>query len=192
MRSFIKLVLATVGRWYCERRFAFIEVGDGAVVMFWRFRGQGGGRFSVGRETRFEGRMTIERAGAKVTVGDRTFVGHCVLSCAEGIDIGNDVMIAWGVTIFDHGSHSIRFSERAMDVRNWNRGEKDWSVVDIRPVRIADRAWIGFGSIVLPGVTVGEGAVVGAGSVVTRDVPAWTVVAGNPARTIRTLSEDER
>ena len=72
------------------------------------------------------------------------------------------------------------------------RGHKEWAGVKIAPVRIANRAWLGFNVAVLPGVTVGEGAVVGACSVVTRDVPAWTIAAGNPARVLRELSDDER
>ena len=54
------------------------------------------------------------------------------------------------------------------------------------------KVWIGFNAIILKGVTIGEGAVVGAGSVVTKDVLPWTVVAGNPARLIREISENER
>jgi maltose O-acetyltransferase len=58
------------------------------------------------------------------------------------------------------------------------------------PIRIGDYAWIGSGAIILPGVTVGRGAVVAAGSIVTRDVPAFTIVAGNPARSIATRNQD--
>lgn len=101
-------------------------------------------------------------------------------------------MIAWGTSIFDHGSHSLRFSERSRDVIDWLRGEKDWTGVPIASVHIDHKAWVGFGSILLPGVRVGEGAIVGAGSVVTRDVPPWTIVAGNPARVVRELLEHER
>jgi galactoside O-acetyltransferase len=57
-----------------------------------------------------------------------------------------------------------------------------------RPVIIADKAWVGFNVSILKGVTIGEGAVIGACSVVTRDVPPFSVVAGNPARLIRTRS----
>jgi galactoside O-acetyltransferase len=61
-----------------------------------------------------------------------------------------------------------------------------------KPVKIEDKVWIGFNSIILKGVTVGEGAIVGAGSVVTKDVPPYTIVAGNPARIIRELTPEER
>ena len=56
------------------------------------------------------------------------------------------------------------------------------------PIRIADKAWLGMNVTVLKGVTIGEGAVVAAGSIVTKDVPPWTLVAGNPARVIKELS----
>ena len=64
--------------------------------------------------------------------------------------------------------------------------------VKISPVRINDRAWLGFNSIILKGVTIGEGAIIGAGSVVTKDVPAYTIVAGNPARIIQEIPLNER
>ena len=111
---------------------------------------------------------------------------------AERIEVGDDVMIAWGTTIVDHNSHSSSFSKRSEDVINWMQGKKDWSHVKTSPVKICDKVWIGFNTIILKGVTIGEGAVVGAGSVVTKNVPPWTIVAGNPARIIREIPEDER
>jgi acetyltransferase-like isoleucine patch superfamily enzyme len=56
-----------------------------------------------------------------------------------------------------------------------------------RPVHIGDNVWIGFGSCILPGVSIGEGSIVGARAVVTEAVPPYTIVAGNPARVVRTL-----
>ena len=137
-------------------------------------------------------RLTLEREGAVLVIGNRSFIGEGQISCAYRIEVGNDVMVAWGTTILDHGSHALRFSQRANDVAQWLQGSKDWQHVPMAPVQIGDKAWVGFGCIVLPGVTIGEGAVVGAGSVVTRDVAPWTVVAGNPARPIREIGPDER
>jgi acetyltransferase-like isoleucine patch superfamily enzyme len=64
--------------------------------------------------------------------------------------------------------------------------------VPVKPIRIERNVWIGFDACVLPGVTIGEGSVIGAKSVVTADVPPFTVVAGNPARVIRSLNAEEK
>ncbi|MFD0830617.1 acyltransferase [Mucilaginibacter boryungensis] len=66
---------------------------------------------------------------------------------------------------------------------------KNWDVVKTKPIKICSDAWIGMNCIILKGVTIGEGAIVAAGSVVTKDVPAWTVVAGNPAKVVKTLTQ---
>lgn len=143
--------------------------------------------FEIGEGSMFAGTIAADRPEAEVRIGRNTFFGGSMLVCAASITIGDDVLVSWGCTIVDHGSHAVDWAERAGDVRAWYGGEKDWTHVRIAPVTIGDKAWLGFNVIVLPGVTIGEGAVVGAGSVVTRDVPAWTVVAGNPAREIRRL-----
>lgn len=145
----------------------------------------------IGSQSIVESQIAFERNGASLYVGDRSFVnGHVIV--AENVSIGDDVLIAFGVTIVDHNSHSVRFSERSNDVVSWGRGEKDWSHVTVSPVTISDKVWIGFNSIILKGVNIGEGAIVAAGSVVTRDVLPWTIVGGNPASVIRELGADER
>jgi len=119
----------------------------------------------------------------------------------SSITIGNNVTIAWGGTIYDHNSHSLNYLDRRKDIENLmsdlkeNRSHvysKDWSVVKTKPIVIKDDAWIGMNVIILKGVTIGRGAVVGAGSVVTNDVPDWTVAAGNPARVVKELAVDKR
>ncbi|MBK9578055.1 MAG: asparagine synthase (glutamine-hydrolyzing) [Fibrobacterota bacterium] len=131
--------------------------------------------------------MTVcfDKPGAHVKIGDRTFIGRSMLVAADGIEVGSDVLVAWGCTFADHDSHSLDFEERKSDVENWLVGKKDWTHVRHAPVHIGDKAWIGFNSVILKGVTIGEGAVVAAGSVVTKDVEPWTLVAGNPARFVK-------
>jgi galactoside O-acetyltransferase len=143
---------------------------------------------SIGADTTVRALMVLERADAVIRIGARTQIGgRTLLDASERIEIGDDVLISFDVLITDNDSHSLRFSERVNDVADWTAGKKDWTHVARAPVRIGDKAWIGARAIVLKGVTVGEGAMVAAGSVVTRDVPPWTMAAGNPARPIREL-----
>ena len=144
-------------------------------------------KFSIDEFSTFEGRVFFEREAAETRIGARTFVGNSSILCAQLINIGDDVLISFGVTISDHNSHSVVFEHRAQDVLQWREGKKEWTHVKISPVTIGSKSWIGMHAIILPGVTIGEGAVVGAGSVVTKDVPPYTVAAGNPARVIREL-----
>lgn len=144
----------------------------------------------IGEHTLFNGKIFFDRDGKKISIGKRCQIGgDTKFICAENIVVEDDVLISWGCTIDDHNSHSVLWSERKDDAMEWNNGYKNWEKVKISPIKICAKAWIGFNCIILKGVTIGEGAVVGAGSVVTKDVKAYTVVAGNPARLIKTLQE---
>ena len=87
----------------------------------------------------------------------------------------------------DHDSHSIEWEKRRNDVRDWGKGKKNWVHIAHAPVVIGDKAWVGFNVSILKGVTIGEGAVIGACSVVTRDIPPYSVAVGNPAKVVRSL-----
>jgi acetyltransferase-like isoleucine patch superfamily enzyme len=151
-------------------------------------RGRAGCSLSVGADSDIEGSLVLERDDAIIRIGDRSFIGgRTTVGCAESVTIGNDVLISFDVLIMDHDGHSVNFGERATDVQDWAAGRKQWQHVPIAPVEICDRSWIGAKAIVLKGVTIGTGAIVGSGAVVTKDVPPHCVVAGNPARVIRTL-----
>lgn len=150
-------------------------------------------RLIVGDESVVTGNFIFEKGIGDVSIGNRTFIGGSDFICTSQIDIGDDVLISWGCTFSDTNAHSLDFNRRSNDVQEWARGIKEnrigyyknWEDVVSRPIKIESGAWIGFKCIILKGVTIGAHAVVGAGSVVTRDVPAGTVVAGNPARIIR-------
>lgn len=177
---------------HISRSFLLFKIGQGTNIFTWRIKAQPQCSLTIGKECFIRDKIVFERAAAKLTVGDRTFLGNGLIAIAQSVEIGSDVMLAWGVTIVDHNSHSIRFSERSGETQRWLKGHKDWSGVSIASVRIQDKVWVGFNAIILKGVTIGEGAVVAAGAVVTKSVPPWTVVAGNPARVIREITAEER
>jgi galactoside O-acetyltransferase len=167
-------------------------VGENSQFASWRLNGNRQGGIKIGDNSIVKGCFYFETAQSNIDIGDRTFIGKSISSIATNLHIGDDVMISWGVTITDHNSHSITFTQRANDIKNWQSNMKDWNDVKTSAVKIRDKAWIGFNVIILKGVSIGEGAIIGAGSVVTKDVPEWTVVAGNPAKIIRELKQDER
>jgi acetyltransferase-like isoleucine patch superfamily enzyme len=140
--------------------------------------------------------IIFESETGYVSIGDRCYFGYggSIIS-RESIRIGNDVTIAWNVTLYDHDSHSMDWKQRAKIVSHFHRfygraecfENYDWTGVKSKPIVIQDKVWIGFNVIVLKGVTIGEGAIVGAGSVVTKDVEPYTIVAGNPAKFIKKI-----
>lgn len=115
------------------------------------------------------------RIGRRVKVSSHAFI-------CEGVTIEDEVFIGHGV-VFINDKHP-----RATTAEGALQTEADWQVV---PTLVKRRASIGSNATILCGVTIGEGAIVGAGSVVTKDVPPHTIVAGNPARVIRKIADQE-
>lgn len=141
-----------------------------------------------------EGTFVFETSGGKITIGNRAHIGESVFISINEIIIGNDVTIAWDCLFYDHNSHAISWKERMndtiteyQDVLKYNDmiRNKNWDVVVSKPIKVCDKAWIGVGCKIMKGVTIGEGAIVAAGSVVTKDVEPWTIVGGNPATFIK-------
>jgi len=143
---------------------------------------------TIGNSCHIMGRIALNSPTAKITIGDRVFIGpDTTLFCRESISIEDDVMISWGCTIIDTNAHSLKSAERKDDVIDWKKGYqyKNWDVAKSAPVNIKAKAWIGFNSIITKGVTIGEGTVVGCGSVVAGSTKSYTVVGGNPAAFIK-------
>jgi acetyltransferase-like isoleucine patch superfamily enzyme len=173
-------------------RFADFNIPASTKLAFWRIQGGKKCILKVGANSTVRAFLAFEKPHSEIIIGKQTYIGKSHLGVSTRIFVGDNVLISWGVTIVDHNSHSISYSQRAQDLREWENGSKDWSNVVCQPVHISDKVWIGFNAIILKGVTIAEGAIVGAGSVVTKDVPAWTIVAGNPAKAIREIPENER
>jgi len=127
---------------------------------------------SVGEGTSLRAPIRFD-LGHRTTIGERSFVNAGLICLDIGpVTIGDDVLIGPGVQLLTPTHPADAELRRA----GWESSE---------PIAIGDGVWIGGGAIVLPGVAIGPRAVVGAGAVVTRDVPADATVAGNPARPLR-------
>jgi acetyltransferase-like isoleucine patch superfamily enzyme len=141
----------------------------------------------LGDDVRLSGHISISGgrvfSDSEFRVGNRSFIGAgCVFSVAKSITIGDDVLIAGGCTVSDYSQHPLDPEKRTAGMQV--------DPEDVRPIRIENRVWLGKGAMILPGVTVGEGAVVGAATVVTKDVPPGHICVGNPGRLLsRTVYE---
>lgn len=124
--------------------------------------------------------------GRNIHFGNKVIVNmNCTLLDNNSIFIGNNVMIAPDVKIYT-ATHSLHLAERMPE-----RTRLGASICDTiaHAVTIEDGVWIGGGTVVLPGVTIGRNSVIGAGSVVVKDIPANSVAVGNPCRVIRGIDE---
>ena len=152
---------------------------------------------TIGKKGIIKANFIFESSEGNIKIGDNVHIGQANFICRKSIEVGNDVTMAWGITIYDHDSHSIYWDYRKNDnnqcyndflnYRGNNVFNKDWTNVKSKPIVIGDKVWIGFDVTILKGVKVGEGAVIAAKSVVTKDVPAWSVVAGNPAKVVKEI-----
>jgi acetyltransferase-like isoleucine patch superfamily enzyme len=125
----------------------------------------------------------------KVTLGDYVLMNGARILCDAEISIGDYSLISWNVVLMDSYRMPLdaRSRRRELEQAALRESRRTECEVEAAPIRIERNVWIGFDVCVLPGVTIGEGAVVGARSVVNKDVPPFTVAAGNPARVIRRL-----
>ncbi len=131
----------------------------------------------IGGDTRLILRTIGE---GKITIGNHVGISNSALVSAASITIEDDVMIGGSCKIWDTDFHSVRFEDR-------NRSE-DYDYQS-KPIHIKRGAFIGGGCIILKGVTIGEESIVGAGSVVTKSIPAGEIWCGNPAKFIKKVSE---
>jgi acetyltransferase-like isoleucine patch superfamily enzyme len=123
-------------------------------------------------------------------IGDFTLLNGAIIMAEEKIVIGSHCLISWNVGIADCDFHPLEPAQRLIDARALAPFYKDRPPrpsLKTAPVNICDNVWIGMNATILKGVTIGENSVVAAGSVVTKDVPPNTVVAGNPATVVKTF-----
>ena len=152
------------------------------------------GKIVVGPNSQVLGDLSTFAHGGEIRIGEWCYIGEASrIWSAALIELGDRVLVSHSVNIFDSLTHPLHAAARHAQVKQiFEHGHPQTLVLDENPVRIRNDAWIGAGAMILRGVTVGEGGIVAAGAVVTRDVPAYSIVAGNPAVLVRELSADER
>ena len=168
---------------YIETTFSF---------RLFRSRRPGGVRYSRGAST-YLGTMFDVGPQGRVTLGECALVHGARIICDTEVNIGDYALISWNVVLMDTYRVSTDPRERRQELAHvpTRVPRQAHAAVPSRPIHIERNVWIGFDSCVLPGVTIGEGSVVGARSVVTSDVRPFTVVAGNPARIIKQLEHKD-
>jgi acetyltransferase-like isoleucine patch superfamily enzyme len=147
---------------------------------------QGRGHLIVGDDVLVDGKCSFTFASRytpdpTLVIGDHSGIGHgCRFAIGQRITIGRHCRIAGDVWMFDSSGHPVDAEAR--------RAGLAASSQDVRPITVGDNVWIGGRAIIHPGVTIGDHSVIAAGAVVMSNVPAHTVVAGNPARVVMAAS----
>lgn len=152
----------------------------------------GPGRITIGKNCRVYG--TIQSQGdGKITIGDYCVISErCVVGAVEQITFGNCVGISNHVHIFDNNNHPTSPNVRRKMFMDGFEGEAwRWTHAESKPIVIEDNVWVGEYAAILKGVTIGTGSIVASHAVVTKDVPPYSIVAGNPARVVKTIENDE-
>jgi len=180
--------------WYPGKFPDNVVVDETAYVettfSFYLFRSRLSRGVQIGRgASTYLGTMFDVGPAGRVKLGDYALVHGARIICDSEIVIGDYALISWNVLLADTYRVPLDPRERRRELQRVPTRQPRTVAADVpaRPVHIQRNVWIGFDACILPGVTVGEGSVVGARSVVTEAVPPHTVVAGNPARLIRQL-----
>jgi len=163
----IKLFRGLMARRKINQCGKLFRVGKGVRILIKN------GEINIGRKVQLHQGVKLSAWGTegytKINIGDNTSIGdRTEIHAGQGVNIGLNCNISWDVCIMDRDYHKFNSPTEI-----------------IKPVNIEDNVWIGCNCLIMKGVTIGEGAVVAAGSVVTKDVPSKTVVGGNPARVIK-------
>jgi len=171
-----------------------LDIGEGVT-----FNGKpiidirNGGKITIGNNTTINSenygyhinmhshvKFYADRDTSIISIGENTRIHGSCIHAYSSITIGSRCLIAANCQIMDSGGHKLSFD---------NVENRINTVGDSNPIVIEDCVWLGANTIVLPGVTIGRGSVIGAGSVVARDIPPMVVAAGNPAQIIRNADD---
>jgi acetyltransferase-like isoleucine patch superfamily enzyme len=174
----------------CIADSAYLET----TYSFLLYRSEWSEGLRIGRgSTTYLGTMFDVGPRGRVIIGDFSLIHGAWFICDSQIEVGDYALISWNVVFMDTYGVSLDPSERRkqLEALPFEANRRTPRGGAAKPIRIGRNVWIGFDCVVLPGVTIGDGSIVGARSVVTENIPPYTLVAGNPARVIRKIENDE-
>lgn len=148
-------------------------------------------RIRIGDHSVIKGNMCVSKNG-KITIGDHFYMGpNSWIGSEAEIQIGRCVIISNDVRIYDNNNHPTSPKAREhMSLHGFANDNWEWHHSASSPVIINDNVWIGQYSTILKGVTIGKGSIVATRAVVTKDVPPYAIVAGNPAKVVKWLETE--
>jgi len=146
----------------------------------------------IGESSHIYGELLVFGYGGKIKIGSFSFIGdNSRIWSGESISIGDHVFISHNCNIFDTNSHETNYLERKESHLYRLKNNLTTNIkgnVETAAIVIEDQVWISFNVIILKGVRIGKGSIIAAGSVVTKDVEPFSLVAGNPAKLIKTMT----
>lgn len=178
--------LEAMSRLWDRRQQRYCDCGEGSrILVSGRIVNAGNTQnVAVGKWTWLAGELLVYPHGGHIEIGDHCYVGEGTrIWSLSHVKLGSRVFLSHGVSVHDNDAHSLSAAERHQHFRELVQTGAVSFVENVATgkIEICDDVWIGFNATILKGVRIGEGAVVGACSTVTRDVAPYTVVAGNPA-----------
>ena len=179
--------LKTAYKWHRFRKFAIIG-SDFHVKHCSNCYADYPGKIKIGNHCEIAGSLVSQDDG-RISIGDYTVVReNSIIGSIYSISIGNYCIISNNIHIYDNNNHPTSPELRKEMCKNGFVGELwRWFYAEHAPIVVEDNVWIGERSTILKGVTIGEGSIVASNSVVTKNVPPYTIVAGNPAKVVKNL-----
>lgn len=179
-------------RWYKKKVFdQNAEVGNGLILCARSMcKAEKQGRITIGDDCLIYGSLQSVEDGV-IEIGNHTCIfERSIVGSVNHISIGNCVVISNQVHIYDNNNHPISpRSRHEMCLNGFHSEGWRWTHAESKPIVIEDDVWIGENAAILKGVTIGKGAVIACNSVVTKNVPPYTVVAGNPAKVVKEITD---
>ena len=188
------------GDWYSRGIPSNVVLGDNVYIDtsygFAGFHSKEPDALHIGEASGCYDRASLIVSGeGKINIGKYSILNGTTLVCKSQIVIGNHCMLAWGSVLTDSWVDISILSvemRRAILIATGESALRHYPFFgNASPIVLEDNCWIGFDSVVLPGITIGRGAVIGCKSVVTENVPPYAVVVGNPARIVKSLKADD-